>query len=201
MASNFVVPPCSGTSHSSSRKESAPAAIKPYNPYAFHPLHHKWTLMACKSSGCLYKFHRLSEQVIDTVMSSWWESTKKQYRTYLMRWHKFSAYRDRCYWILTESFQTGISYSWFNTAWSALSAVIVFPDDTPAGGNLLVVRFARGGPLKKVHKYLGRLCCVRIFTQIWACSKIIIEGVLLEAHHTANVIIRSAYSNYTPARY
>lgn len=91
MASNFVVPPCSGTSHSSSRKESAPAAIKPYNPYAFHPLHHKWTLMACKSSGCLYKFQRLSEQVIDTVMSSWWESTKKQYRTYLMRWHKFSA--------------------------------------------------------------------------------------------------------------
>ena len=66
----FVVPPCSGTSHSSSRKESAPAAIKPYNPYAFHPLHHKWTLMACKSSGCLYKFQRLSEQVIDTVMSS-----------------------------------------------------------------------------------------------------------------------------------
>ncbi|CAH3132147.1 unnamed protein product [Pocillopora meandrina] len=41
-------------------------------------------------------------------------------------------------------------------AWSALSAVIVFPDDTPAGGNLLVVRFARGGPLKKVHKYLGQ---------------------------------------------
>ena len=32
-----------------------------------------------------------------------------------------------------------------------MSAVIVFPDDTPAGGNLLVVRFARGGPLKRVH--------------------------------------------------
>lgn len=47
--------------------------------------------------------------------------------------------------------------------WSVLLVVIVFFDDIFVGGNFLVVRFVRGGFLKKVYKYLGCLCCVRIF--------------------------------------
>ena len=45
---------------------------------------------------------------------------------------------------LTELFQSGIGYSCLNTARSALSAVIVFPDNTPAGSHPLVVRFMKG---------------------------------------------------------
>ena len=44
---------------------------------------------------------------------------------------------------LTEIFQSGIGYSCLNTARSALSAVIVFPDNTPAGSHPLVIRFMK----------------------------------------------------------
>ena len=86
-------------------------------------------------------------------MSSWRESTKKQYRTYLARWHKFST-KWSCdplqptvtdvIEFLTELFHSGIGYSCLNTARSALSTVIVFPDNTPAGSHPLVVRLMKG---------------------------------------------------------
>ena len=45
---------------------------------------------------------------------------------------------------LTELFQSGIGYSCLNTARSALSSVIVFADNTPAGSHPLVARFMKG---------------------------------------------------------
>ena len=45
---------------------------------------------------------------------------------------------------LTELFQSGSRYSCLNTARSALSAVIVFPDNTLAGSHPLVVGFMKG---------------------------------------------------------
>ena len=91
MVSSFDATPCSGTSHSSSREESAPAAIKPQC--------HSPTLPQVDSDGLQIvrmslQSQRLSEQAIDIVMSSWRESTKKQYKTYLARWHKFSSKRS-----------------------------------------------------------------------------------------------------------
>ena len=44
---------------------------------------------------------------------------------------------------LTELFHSGIGYSCLNTARSALSTVIVFPDNTAAGSHPLVVRFMK----------------------------------------------------------
>ena len=86
-------------------------------------------------------------------MSSWRESTKKQCRTYLARWHKFSTKRPcdplqptvtDVIEFLTELFKSGIEYSCLNTACSALSTVIVFPDNTLVGSHPLVVRFMKG---------------------------------------------------------
>ena len=150
MISSFDVTPCSGTSHSSSRKESAPAAIKPqcYSPTP--PQVDSDGLQIVRMS---LQSQRLSEQAIDLFMSSWQESTKKQYKTYLARWHKFSTKRScdplqptvtDVIEFFTELFQSGIGYSCLNTARSALSAVIVFPDNTPAGSHPLVVRFMKG---------------------------------------------------------
>ena len=45
---------------------------------------------------------------------------------------------------LTEIFQSGIGYSCLNTAWSALSSVIVFADNKPAGSHPLGARFMKG---------------------------------------------------------
>lgn len=150
MVSSFDAPSCSGTSNSSSRKETTSAAIQTQC--------HSPTLPQVDSDGLQIvrmslQSQRLSEQATDIVMSSWQDSTKKQYRTYLARWHKFSFKRfcdplqlTVTYVIefLTELFQSGIGYSCLNTAQSALSAVIVFPDNTPAGSHPLVIRFMKG---------------------------------------------------------
>lgn len=150
MVSSFDATPCSGTSHSSSRKESAPAAIQPQCHSSTPPQVDSDGLQIVRMS---LQSQRLSEQAIDIVMSSWRESTKKQYKTYLARWHKFSTKRScdplqptvtDVIEFLTELFQSGIGYSCLNTARSALSAVIVFPDNTPAGSHPLVVRFMKG---------------------------------------------------------
>jgi len=134
MVSSFDVPPCSGTFHSSSRKESTPAALQPQCHSPTPPQVDSDGLQIVRTS---LQSQRLSEQAIDIVMSSWQESTKKQYRTYLARWYKFST-KQSCdplqptvtdvIEFLTKLFHSGIGYSCLNTARSALSAVIVFPD-------------------------------------------------------------------------
>ena len=91
MVSSFDATPCSGTSHSSSRKESAPAAIQPQCHSPTPPQVDSDGLQIVRMS---LQSQRLSEQAIDIVMSSWRESTKKQYKTYLARWHKFSTKRS-----------------------------------------------------------------------------------------------------------
>ena len=88
MISSSDATPYSGTSHSSSKKESTPAAIQPQCHLPTPPQVDSVGLQIVKMS---FQSQRLSEQAIDIVMSSWRESTKKQYRTYLARWHKFST--------------------------------------------------------------------------------------------------------------
>ena len=150
MVSKSVASTCSGTACSSSGKENASAAIQPRS--------HSPTPSEVDSDGLQIvrmslQSQRLSEQAIEIVMSSWRDSTKKQYKTYLARWHKFSTKRScdplqptvtDVIEFLTELFQSGIGYSCLNTARSALSSVIVFPDNKPVGSHPLVVRFMKG---------------------------------------------------------
>lgn len=67
MVPNFDAPPCSGTSHSSSRKESAPAAIQPQCPSPTSPQADSDGLQIVRMS---LQSQRLSEQAIDIVMLS-----------------------------------------------------------------------------------------------------------------------------------
>ena len=67
MVSSFDATPCSGTSHSSSRKESAPAAIQPQCHSPTPPQVDSDGLQIVRMS---LQSQRLSEQAIDIVMSS-----------------------------------------------------------------------------------------------------------------------------------
>ena len=150
LVSSSDAPSGSGTSCSASGKERSPTAIQPQlhppTPSEVDPDGLQIIRMSLQSQ-------RLSEQAIEIVMSSWRDSTKKQYKTYLARWHQFSTKRScdplqpnvtDVIEFLTELFQSGIGYSCLNTARSALSSVIIFSDNTPDGSHPLVARFMKG---------------------------------------------------------
>lgn len=88
-----------------------------YNPDLIHPLHQKLTLMACKLSGCHYKVKDFQSKLLKLSCQRGEIQPKKQYKTYLARWHKFSTKRScdplqptvtDVIEFLTELFQSGI---------------------------------------------------------------------------------------------
>ena len=87
------------------------------------------------------------------IMSSWRESTQKQYLTYIHRWIIFC--RERNYDVFTSNvtyiieflgilFQDGLSYSSINTARSAISAFLGVAKADSLGSDMLVTRFMKG---------------------------------------------------------
>jgi hypothetical protein len=94
----------------------------------------------------------LSKPVVDIILQSWRDSTKKQYWTYIQRWVRFCAEKQADpmssyinlildFWQL---FNSGIGYSGLNTARSALSSFLMLKGQESVGNNTLVKQYMRG---------------------------------------------------------
>lgn len=95
----------------------------------------------------------LSKPVVDIILHSWRDSTKKQYWTYIQRWMRFctekhadpmSSSINLILDFLATLFNSGIGYSGINTARSALSSFLMLNGQVSVGNNTLVKRFMRG---------------------------------------------------------
>ena len=95
----------------------------------------------------------LSRESADIILSSWRDSTKKQYWTYIKKWLLFCEQRNidqfnsdinNVLLYLSELFNSGIGYSGINTAKSALSSLIGIVANIVIGSHLLVRRFMKG---------------------------------------------------------
>ena len=84
LVSSSYAPSCSGTSCSTSGKERPPTTIQ---PQSHPPTPPEVDLDGLQIVRMSLQIQRLSEQAIVIVMSSWRDSTKKQYKTYLAQWH------------------------------------------------------------------------------------------------------------------
>jgi len=95
----------------------------------------------------------LSKPVVDIILHSWRDSTKKQYWTYIQRWVHFwvekhadpmSPSINLILNFLATLFNSGIGYSGLNTARSSLSSFFVLNGQVSVSNNTLVKRFMRG---------------------------------------------------------
>ena len=86
-------------------------------------------------------------------MASWRTGTTKQYEVYLKRWeqfcqsqgiNRFDASVENGIDFLATLFTSGLGYSAINTARSALSSVLILPNNRTFGAHPLVARFLKG---------------------------------------------------------
>ncbi|XP_062571921.1 uncharacterized protein LOC134233885 [Saccostrea cucullata] len=103
--------------------------------------------------GESFKNRGLSDDTQKILLSSWRESTKKQYRAYFEKWlsfcnsrqiNVFEANVNNVLSFLTELFQSGSGYSCLNTARSALSSFLQLENCVNIGSHPLIRRFMRG---------------------------------------------------------
>ena len=94
--------------------------------------------------------HGLSTKAKDIIMASWRTGTTKQYDVYLKRWEQFcqskgidrlDASVENGIDFLATLFTSGLGYSAINTARSALSSVLILPNNIK---HPLVARFLKG---------------------------------------------------------
>ena len=118
-------------------------------------------------------------------MASWRSS--KQYQTYLKRWEQFCqtnglsklrATVENGIDFLATLFNSGLGYSAINTAGSALSLVLLLPNNTTFGSHPLITRFLKGvfevkpslpryttiWDVRAVLRYLSTLCQLASWT-------------------------------------
>ena len=95
----------------------------------------------------------LSKETREILMSSWRDSTKKQYWTYQKKWVSFCDKRhinifetnvNNVLTFLTELFHNGLGYSSLNTARCALSSFLQLDDSSNIGSHPLIRRFFKG---------------------------------------------------------
>ena len=94
-----------------------------------------------------------SADTIDIILSSWREGTQTQYQSVAKKWFEFCK-KNNCDVIscplplamsfLSDLFHSGLSYSYINTARSALSSLLHFDSHIPFGQLPLVKRFMKG---------------------------------------------------------
>ncbi len=86
-------------------------------------------------------------------MSSWRNSTKREYKCYISRWFqycdrhqisRFSVSVKHVIEFLTEQYNNGLGYSALNTARGALSSLEIRLDNFAACSHPTVVRFMKG---------------------------------------------------------
>ena len=97
--------------------------------------------------------HSILPTATNIIMASLRSGTSKLYQTYLKRWEKycqsnglgkFEATMANEIEFLATLFSAGLVYSAINTARSALSSVMVLPNNITFGSHPLVVRFLKG---------------------------------------------------------
>ena len=94
-----------------------------------------------------------SADTIDIILGSWRKGTQTQYQSVAKRWFEFCNKRN-CDVIspplplamsfLSELFQSGLSYSYINTARSTLSSLLIYEGNLPFGQLPIVKRFIKG---------------------------------------------------------
>ena len=95
-----------------------------------------------------------TKDTIDIILSSWRDGTKSQYQSVAKRWFEFCE-KNECDAIsptlplalgfLSELFNSGLSYSYINTARSALSSILCCNNTSIPFGQLPIVkRFMKG---------------------------------------------------------
>ena len=101
------------------------------------------------------------------ILSSWRDTTKKHYTSYIQRWILFCSKHNlnvfstdvlRVLDFLTMLFHEGLAYSAINTARSALSSFLGVNDTEPVGSHSLIVRFMKG--VARTRHALPRYHCI-----------------------------------------
>ena len=97
--------------------------------------------------------HGISTKAKDIIMAPWRTGTTKQYEVHLKRWeqfcqsqgiNRFDAIVENGFDFLATLFTSGLGYSAMNTARSALSSVLILPNNITFGAHPLVARFLKG---------------------------------------------------------
>lgn len=118
--------------------------------------------------------HGLSTTAKDIIMASWRTGTTKQYDVYLKRWEQFcqskeinrlDASVENGIAFLAALFTSGLGYSAINTARSALSSVLILPNNITFGTHPLVAWF-----LKRVFELKPSL---PRYSSIWDVSVVL----------------------------
>ena len=95
----------------------------------------------------------ISPAAQEIILHSWKKGTKKQYRSYIKQWSGFCSGRDidpmhptvpQTIEFLQTLYESGHSYSAFNTARSALSTFIITSNGNPIGTHPLIRRYLKG---------------------------------------------------------
>ena len=111
-----------------------------------HPLHKQLSLLVCLLSGKPWL-------VTASLQASWRTETTKQYDVYLKRWEQFcqskgidrlDASVENGTDFLATLFTSGLGYSAIDSARSALSSVLILPNNITFGTHPLVARFLKG---------------------------------------------------------
>ena len=100
--------------------------------------------------------YKLSERSINIIMSSWRETTKQQYSSYISQWLHFCGQKQID--PLQTNVKSGRSYSCVNTARSALSSLIMYDNGVGIGKHPLVVRFMSG--VFNINPSVSRYQCI-----------------------------------------
>jgi hypothetical protein len=113
-----------------------------------HPLHSHLNLIACRLSGQILK----TKEFQIKLPKSYWllgeAVRKKQYATYTKRWLYFCSLTKTVFkfrlGLLTDLFESGLTYSYINCARSALSAFGIMFNGVTVGCNATIIRFLKG---------------------------------------------------------
>ena len=115
---------------------------------AAHPLHNKLQFPAGVLPADHSKQDEFRVRLSQVIRESWRPSTRQQYASHRTRWSKFCVQFqcdplrppvDMVLQFLTTLYVEGLGCSAINTARSALSAVVILPDNKTVGCHRLVI--------------------------------------------------------------
>ncbi len=155
----------------------------------------------------------ISEHTASIIMSSWRDSTKQQYRSYLTRWLSFcSKHKEdplcpssaKFLDFLTGLYEQGVGYSAINTAKSAVSSFLNVSSEAPQlGNNPIVKRFMAGvfnqrpalprynvtWDVSVVLNYLRTQSPVRNLTLLALAQKLAMLFLFLSGHRGQSLVL------------
>ena len=153
----------------------------------------------------------LSITATTVIEKAWRSGTRKQYATYLQKWKHHCTARgidpfhpsvEAGINFLAVLFDSNIGCSAINTARSALSSIVMLPDDSQFGTHPLVCRFVKGvfelkPSLPKEH--LGCKDSSETFIRISDASEANAKGTDSQNYYAFSFVIRTEMPNFTEA--